>query len=87
MLNAEVSIITPTELYVKQMEARCEIKRNQVRTIHDQIEPSEIKPEMRDLGYYIARCQKKGERVRVPALLGNEWGHFLRTLELTRDYM
>ncbi|MCL6336390.1 hypothetical protein EXT65_21590 [Pectobacterium carotovorum subsp. carotovorum] len=86
MLNTEVSIITPTELYVKQLEAKNEKPRKQIRTIHDQINPGEIKKEMSELGRYIVQCRRRGQPVRVPALQSNEWGHVLRTIELMKSF-
>ncbi|MBN3262971.1 hypothetical protein [Pectobacterium brasiliense] len=86
MLNAEVSIITPTVIYVKQLEAKNEIARKQTRIIRAQIADNEIGPEMRKLGNSIVRCQQNGQRVRIPALQSNEWGQVLRAIELTKSY-
>lgn len=86
MLNVEVSIITPTELYVKQQEAKNEKPRKQIRTIHDQINPGDIKQDMSELGRHIVQCRRRGQRVRIPALQSNEWGHVLRTIELMKPF-
>lgn len=37
-------------------------------------------------GEAIARCQRKRQPVRIPALNGAEWGQLLRSLELKRAY-
>lgn len=81
---SEVSIVTPSALYVQQMEAlNAPVKRHE-RVIRADIASGELDPDMRAFGRYIARSQKKGRSVRIPAMSGSDWGHVLRTLELKR---
>ena len=81
---SEVSIVTPTALYVQMLEAENAPVKKQVRIKRDDIAADALSPEMRALGRHIVRCRRKGRSVRIPAMRGSEWGHVLRTLELTR---
>lgn len=83
---SEVSIVTPTALYVQICEAENAPAKKQVRIKRGEIARSELNPEMRALGRHIAHCRKKGRSVRIPAMRVSEWGHVLRTLELTRAF-
>ncbi|EBW2268493.1 hypothetical protein CBK19_22805 [Salmonella enterica subsp. enterica serovar Hillingdon] len=83
-LLSEVSIITPTALYVQQVQA--EKRKPQTRAKHRQIQPAEIKPTLRAMGRHITHRYRKGMRVHVPAMSGNDWSHFLRALEVTRAF-
>ncbi|WP_096202211.1 hypothetical protein [Enterobacter hormaechei] len=80
----EVSIVTPTALYVQMQEAQNAPVKKQVRIKRGEIACNALSPEMRALGRHIAHCRKKGRSVRIPAMRGSEWGHVLRTLELSR---
>lgn len=80
----EVSIVTPTSLYVQILEAENAPVKRQVRIKRGEIACAELSPEMRALGRHIAHCRRKGRSVRIPAMRGSEWGHVLRTLELKR---
>ncbi|WP_420890804.1 hypothetical protein [Lelliottia nimipressuralis] len=86
MMNhfSEVSIVTPTALYVQMLEAENAPVKKQVRIKRNDIASDALSPEMRALGRHIAHCRKKGRSVRIPAMRGSEWGHVLRTLELKR---
>lgn len=76
---AEATIIAPTVGYVKS-----DVSASHVRVMHDSIAVEDIAPEIRARGRHVARCAKKRQSVRVPAMRGSEWGQFLRSLELTR---
>lgn len=84
MQFSDVSIVTPTALYVQMLEAENAPVKKQVRIKRDEIPCDELSPEMRALGHHIAHCRRKGRSVRIPAMRGSEWGHVLRTLELKR---
>jgi hypothetical protein len=84
MQFSEVSIVTPTALYVQICAAENQPARKQVRIKRGVITPEALCPEMRALGRHIAKCRKKRRAVRIPAMRGSEWGQVLRTLELTR---
>ncbi|MGX9867161.1 hypothetical protein [Enterobacter mori] len=86
MQFSEVSIVTPTALYVQMQESQNAPVKKQVRIKRGEIARSAISPEMRALGRHIAHCRKKGRSVRIPAMRGSEWGHVLRTLELSRAF-
>ncbi|MEA5217586.1 hypothetical protein [Enterobacter cloacae] len=60
--------------------------KKQVRIKRGEIARDALIPEMKALGRHIAHCQKKGRSVRIPAMRGSEWGHVLRTLELSRAF-
>ncbi|EFO5895670.1 hypothetical protein J9E33_002431 [Salmonella enterica] len=83
-LFSDVSIITPSAHYVQQVQA--EKRKPQIRAKHRQIQPAEIKPALRAMGRHIAHHCRKGMRVHVPAMSGNDWSHFLRALEVTRAF-
>lgn len=85
-MNIEVSIIAPSALYVKQLAALNEPPKKQVRILRGEIAAGDVDPKMRALGRHIARCGRKGQSVRVPAMCGSEWGHVLRALELKRAF-
>lgn len=86
MQFSEVSIVTPTALYVQICEAENQPPKKQVRIKRGEIAPEALSTEMRALGRHIAKCRKKGRSVRIPAMCGNEWGQVLRTLELKRAF-
>lgn len=86
MQFSEVSIVTPTALYVQICEAENQPPKKQVRIQRGEIAPEALSTEMRALGRHIAHCRKKGRSVRIPAMRGSEWGQVLRTLELKRAY-
>lgn len=86
MQFSEVSIVTPTALYVQMLEAQKKPVKKQVRIKRGEIAQDALSPEMRPLGRHIAHCRKKGRSVRIPAMRGSEWGHVLRTLELSRAF-
>jgi hypothetical protein len=86
MQFSEVSIVTPTALYVQMLEAENAPVKKQVRIKRSDIDRDEISAEMRALGRHIAHCRKKGRSVRIPAMRVSEWGQVLRTLELKRAF-
>lgn len=86
MQFSEVSIVTPTALYVQMREAENEPVKKQVRIKRSDIDRDEISVEMWALGRHIAHCRRKGRAVRIPAMRVSEWGQVLRTLELKRAF-
>ncbi|EAB4961098.1 hypothetical protein HQS73_003702 [Salmonella enterica] len=86
MQFSEVSIVTPTVLYVQLCEAKKQKPKKQVRIKRGDIDRDDISAEMRALGRHIAHCRKKGRSVRIPAMRVSEWGQVLRTLELKRAF-
>ncbi|MGL5968164.1 MAG: hypothetical protein ACRCZ6_13520 [Kluyvera sp.] len=86
MQFSEVSIVTPTALYVQICEAENQPPKKQVRIKRGEIAPEALCTEMRALGRHIAKCRRKGRSVRIPAMRGSEWGQVLRTLELKRAF-
>jgi len=85
-MTIEFSIITSTDSYVKQLAANDEAPKKQTRILRDSLEATAVKPELRALGRHIAKCQRKRQPVRIPAMRGSELGQVLRTLELKRAY-
>lgn len=83
----EISIVATSLFYVEQLQAKNETPKKQKRINHNEINFSDIDPEMKDLGRQIADCRNKGLRVRVPAMRGSEWAHVLRALEQNRALM
>ncbi|WP_261665593.1 hypothetical protein [Erwinia mallotivora] len=76
---AEASIITPAINYVKH-----ENTRRQSRVNRACINAREIAPENRARSRHVAKCMRKRQAVRIPAMSVKELGHFLRGLELKR---
>lgn len=60
MQFSEVSIVTPTALYVQMLEAENTPVKKQVRIKRSDIDRDDISAEMRALGRHIAHCRKKG---------------------------
>ncbi|MCT4709076.1 hypothetical protein MUA04_02465 [Enterobacteriaceae bacterium H11S18] len=56
------------------------------RKRHPTLPAEAIAPRFEELGNQIAQCGRSMKPVRVPALNSAEWGHLLRSLELTRAY-
>ncbi|HGM5391975.1 hypothetical protein BSQ98_10365 [Serratia liquefaciens] len=83
-MTIEVSIMTSTAAYVKQMADQDEAVKRQQRIARGDIAAADVDPDLRALGRHIAGCVRKGRSVRVPSMRGSEWGHVLRALELTR---
>jgi hypothetical protein len=83
---SDVSIITPTELYVKQCQEQGKERKRQTRFRRAQIPACEVDPSMRSFGRHIVHAAAKHKSVRIPAMRGSEWGHVLRALEMTRAF-
>ena len=83
---SDFSIITPTELYVKQCEEQGKKRKRQVRFKRAQIPICEVDPAMRSFGRHIVKATTKHHSVRIPAMRGSEWGHVLRALEMSRSF-
>lgn len=60
MQFSEVSIVTPTALYVQICAAENQPVKRQVCIKRGVIAPETFSPEMRALGRHIAKCRKKG---------------------------
>ena len=86
MQFSEVSIVTPTALYVQICAAENQPVKKQMRIKRGTIASEALSSEMKGLGRHIARSLKKGRPVRIPAMRGSEWGQVLRTLELKRAF-
>lgn len=78
------SLITSSATWIAQQELSDEPRKKQLRVIHEEIPVQDIDPDLRDLGCHIAHCAHKHVRVRVPAMCGSQWSHFLRSLETSR---
>lgn len=83
-MTIEVSIMTLTTAYVKQLAEQDEAVKRQRRIARGDIAAADVDPDLRSFGRHIAGCVRKGKSVRVPSMRGSEWGHVLRALELTR---
>jgi len=81
---SDVTIVSPSWLYVQQMQAQNEVPRKQKRVIHHDIDFAEIDPSIKTLSRKIADNRENGQRVHVPAMRCSEWGQVLRALELNR---
>jgi ppGpp synthetase/RelA/SpoT-type nucleotidyltranferase len=75
-------IVACQEYFVKQQGER----RAQQRQIRETLPEDAITRRLRILAKIIARCERRHQPVRIPALNGAEWGQVLRTLELKRAY-
>lgn len=57
-----------------------------LRILREPLKSQDISVPFKALGRHIAKCQRKHQSVRVPAMRGSELGQLLRTLELKRAY-
>ncbi|EJG2388931.1 hypothetical protein AM391_RS23660 [Kluyvera ascorbata] len=83
---SDFSIITSTELYVKQCEEQGKKRKRQVRFKRAQIPTCEVDPAMRSFGRHIVKAATNQRSVRIPAMQGSEWGYVLRALEMIRSF-
>jgi len=56
------------------------------RLVREPLKSQDISVPFKALGRHIAKCQRKRQSVRVPAMRASELGQVLRTLELKRAY-
>jgi hypothetical protein len=54
--------------------------------VREPLKSQDITVPFKALGRHIAKCQRKRQSVRVPAMRASELGQVLRTLELKRAY-
>lgn len=83
-MTTEISIMTSTAAYVKQLTEQNEGAKRQRRIARGDIAAADVDPALREFGHHIAGCIRKGRSVHVPSMRVSEWGHVLRALELTR---
>lgn len=62
------------------------VKKKQQRIKRDCIAANDVDPSVKAWSRHIAKTQRKGQRVHIPALKGNELGQLLRALEIKRAY-
>lgn len=60
--------------------------KKHLRILREPLKSQDIAVPLKSLGRHIAKCQRKRQSVRVPAMLGSELGQVLRALELKRAY-
>lgn len=81
---SDITIVSPSWLYVQQIQAQNEVPRKQKRVIHHDIDSAEIDQSIKTLSKTITDSRENGQRVHVPAMRCSEWGQVLRALELNR---
>lgn len=62
------------------------VKKKQKRIKRDCIAANDVNPSVKAWSRHIAKAQRKGQRVHIPALKGYELGQLLRALEIKRAY-
>ncbi|HEB0103879.1 TPA: hypothetical protein RYX73_004708 [Serratia marcescens] len=77
----EFSIIAPAAGNVQRG-----VKKKHKRIKRDCIAAKDVDPSVKAWSRHIAKAQRKGQRVHIPALKGNELGQLLRALEIKRAY-
>lgn len=80
-MNIDAQMITSSEPFVKS-----ETAKKHPRIVREPLKSQDIAMPLKALGRHIAKCQRKRQSVRVPAMRGSELGQVLRTLELKRAY-
>ncbi|QLK63878.1 hypothetical protein GE278_24105 (plasmid) [Enterobacteriaceae bacterium Kacie_13] len=80
-MNTEAQIIASPLPFVKP-----EAAKKHLRIVREPLKSQDITASLKALGRHIAKCQRKRQSVRVPAMRGSELGQVLRTLELKRAY-
>lgn len=80
-MKTDAQIITSPAPFVKS-----ETAKKHPRIVREPLESQDIAAPFKALGRHIAKCQRKRQSVRVPAMRGSELGQVLRTLELKRAY-
>lgn len=78
-MNTEAQIIASPVPFVKS-----ETAKKHPRMVREPLKIEDITMPFKALGRHIARCQRKRQSVRVPAMRGSDLGQVLRTLELKR---
>ncbi|MCR8998583.1 hypothetical protein [Rahnella perminowiae] len=80
-MTIEVQIITSVAPFVKS-----ETAKKHPRLVREPLKSQDITVQFKALGRHIAKCQRKRQSVRVPAMRASDLGQVLRTLELKRAY-
>jgi len=80
-MNTEAQIVTSSAPFVKS-----ETAKKHPRIVREPLKSQDITMPLKALGRHIAKCQRKRQPVRVPAMRGSELGQVLRALELKRAY-
>ncbi|THD50483.1 hypothetical protein ERD95_10060 [Enterobacteriaceae bacterium ML5] len=80
-MNTEAQIIASSAPLVKS-----ETAKKHPRIVREPLNSQDITVPLKALGRHIAKCQRKRQSVRVPAMRSSELGQVLRTLELKRAY-
>lgn len=83
-MNTEKVIVISKKPYVKKNESNSEKVKSRKRKIFPEVDASDIKPELWDLGCRIAGCVQMGRSVHVPHLQAQDLGHVLRAMEITK---
>ncbi|MFD3226895.1 hypothetical protein [Rahnella aceris] len=80
-MNFDPQIIASPAPFVKS-----ETAKKHPRLVREPLKGQDITVPFKALGRHIAKCQRKRQSVRVPAMRASELGQVLRTLELKRAY-
>lgn len=80
-MNTEAQIIASPLPFVKP-----ETAKKHLRIVREPLKSQDIAMPLKAFGRHIAKCQRKRQPVRVPAMRGSELGQVLRALELKRAY-
>jgi len=78
-MNIDPQIIASPVPFVKS-----ETAKKHPRMVREPLKIEDITIPFKALGRHIAKCQRKRQSVRVPAMRGSDLGQVLRTLELKR---
>ena len=80
-MTIELSIIAPA---ARNVQSGANKKHKRIK--RDCIAANDVDPSVKAWGHHIVKTQRKGQRVHIPALKGNELGQLLRALEIKRAY-
>ncbi|BEM07412.1 hypothetical protein SM14VA4_49840 (plasmid) [Serratia marcescens] len=80
-MTIEFSIIAPA---AGNVQRGVKIKHKRIK--RDCIAAKDVNPSVKAWSRHIAKAQRKGQRVHIPALKGYELGQLLRALEIKRAY-
>ena len=80
-MNIDAQIIASPMPFVKS-----ETAKKHPRLVREPLKSQDITVPCKALGRHIAKCQRKRQSVRVPAMRASDLGQVLRTLELKRAY-
>jgi hypothetical protein len=80
-MNIDAQIIASPAPFVKS-----ETAKKHPRIVREPLKSQDIAVPFKALGRHIAKCQRKRQSVRVPAMRASDLGQVLRALELKRAY-